>query len=171
MKIVVIVGPSGSGKTSLVVRLIAALKSRGLKVAAVKHCSHGFQLDVEGKDSWQHRQAGADVVALVGPGERAIIEKTEGPEDFRDLVATHLGKTDIVLIEAGEGFPGFKKIKVERQGFPDREEIPPEELLAVVSDEPRSSGGPVFRGSQAGELADFLIANLDDEKKMRGDER
>jgi len=63
------------------------------------------------------------------------------------------------------------KVKVERPGFPDREEIPPGELLAVVSDEPQPSRGPVFRGSQAGELADFLIANLDDEKSKRGDER
>jgi len=171
MKTVVIVGPSGSGKTSLVVRLIAEIKSRGLKVAAVKHCSHGFQLDVEGKDSWQHRKAGAEIVALVAPGERAIIEKTEGPEDFRDLIANRLGKADIVLIEGGEGFPGFMKIKVERPGFPDRENVPPEELLAVVSDEPRPSDGPVFRGSQAGELADFLIARLGDETNERGDLR
>ena len=48
MRIVSVVGFSESGKTRLIVRLIEELKGRGLRVAAVKRCSHGFSLDTEG---------------------------------------------------------------------------------------------------------------------------
>ena len=51
MRIVAVVGLSETGKTRLVVRLIEEFRRRGLRVAAVKRCSHGFSLDTEGKDS------------------------------------------------------------------------------------------------------------------------
>jgi molybdopterin-guanine dinucleotide biosynthesis protein B len=44
MKTVAFVGNSGSGKTRLIARLVPELKKRGLAVALVKHCSHGFDL-------------------------------------------------------------------------------------------------------------------------------
>ena len=51
MKIVAVVGFSESGKTRLVVRLIRELKRRGLRVSALKRCSHDFSLDTDGKDT------------------------------------------------------------------------------------------------------------------------
>ena len=56
---------SNSGKTTFLEKLIPALKSRGLRVAVIKHDGHDFQLDKEGKDSWRITQAGADVLNAV----------------------------------------------------------------------------------------------------------
>ena len=50
---------SGTGKTTLIERLLPALRSRGLRVAVVKHDGHRFDIDREGKDSWRFTQAGA----------------------------------------------------------------------------------------------------------------
>jgi molybdopterin-guanine dinucleotide biosynthesis protein B len=47
-------------QTSLIEQLVAELKRRGLSVAVIKHCSQGFSLDQEGKDSWRFKEAGAD---------------------------------------------------------------------------------------------------------------
>ncbi|CAN0549460.1 unnamed protein product, partial [Laminaria digitata] len=59
-----ITGWSGSGKTALIVRLIPELASRGYRVATVKHAHHAFDIDTPGKDSYQHREAGAVEVVV-----------------------------------------------------------------------------------------------------------
>ena len=52
--IVCVVGTSGVGKTHVMKGLVAELKKRGYRVATVKHSPHHIDLDVEGKDSWEH---------------------------------------------------------------------------------------------------------------------
>ena len=59
-----IVGWSGSGKTVLIARLIPLLMQRGLKVATLKHAHHSFEVDRQGKDSYEHRKAGASEVIV-----------------------------------------------------------------------------------------------------------
>ena len=56
---------SGTGKTTLVARLIAVAKSRGLTVGALKHDAHEFSIDRPGKDSYRFTEAGATVTGLV----------------------------------------------------------------------------------------------------------
>jgi molybdopterin-guanine dinucleotide biosynthesis protein B len=46
-------------------------------VAAIKHVAHDFDLDVPGKDSWEHSKAGSDCVVLSSPHKVAIIESVE----------------------------------------------------------------------------------------------
>jgi molybdopterin-guanine dinucleotide biosynthesis adapter protein len=163
MKIVAIAGPSQSGKTLLITRLIPEFRARGLSVAVIKHCGHGFCLDVEGKDSWKYGQAGARGVALVAPGEIAVLKKTDDPWDFRDLAGCYLSEADIVLVEGGKGVNGLKKVEVIRRGLEADAVVEREGLLAVVSDADSVADVPVFIPSQAAELADFLIANLAEE--------
>ena len=64
MKALGIAGWSGSGKTTLVLKLIPALRQRGVSVSTVKHAHHNFDVDKPGKDSWEHRQAGAREVLV-----------------------------------------------------------------------------------------------------------
>ena len=64
-----ITGWSGSGKTTLLVRLIPAMVARGLSVSTVKHAHHGFDVDRPGKDSYEHRRAGATEV-MIGSANR-----------------------------------------------------------------------------------------------------
>ena len=59
MKVFGLVGWSGSGKTTLLVNLIPELTARGLSVSTMKHTHHNFDIDRKGKDSYEHRAAGA----------------------------------------------------------------------------------------------------------------
>ena len=59
-----VVGWSGSGKTTLLKRVLPLLAGRGLRVTTLKHAHHEFDVDVPGKDSWEHRQAGASEVIV-----------------------------------------------------------------------------------------------------------
>ena len=63
-KVLGIVGWSGSGKTTLIIKLIPELNRRGLKVATLKHAHHNFDVDKPGKDSYEHRKAGASEVIV-----------------------------------------------------------------------------------------------------------
>lgn len=56
--IVSFVGKSNSGKTTLIERLIPQLIALGLRVGAIKHDAHDFEIDYPGKDSWRHGRAG-----------------------------------------------------------------------------------------------------------------
>src|SRR6201995_4254702 len=71
MKVLGIVGWSGSGKTTLITRLIPILRDRGVRVATLKHAHHAFDVDQPGKDSYEHRKAGA-VEVIVASSRRWV---------------------------------------------------------------------------------------------------
>lgn len=54
-----LVALSNTGKTTFLEKLIPALRVLGLSVGVVKHDSHDFELDHEGKDTFRLSQAGA----------------------------------------------------------------------------------------------------------------
>lgn len=103
MKIFGLAGWSGSGKTSLMVRLLPELVGRGLRVSTMKHAHHAFDVDTPGKDSFEHRQAGATEVLVTSANRWALMHEHRGAPEARmeDLVA-RMTPVDLLLIE------GFK---------------------------------------------------------------
>jgi molybdopterin-guanine dinucleotide biosynthesis adapter protein len=150
---------SRSGKTTLIEKIIAILKKRGLRVAVVKHASVGFDIDQPGKDSWRFQQAGADTVVLVGPGKMALMRKVEHeplPEEIDQLTAD----ADIVIYE------GFKKraknkIEVFRHDVSGARPLCMSDpsYLALVSDRPFTASIPQFDLNDAEGIAAFLLMN------------
>lgn len=148
---------SNSGKTTLIEKVIAILKARGLRVAVVKHASAGFDLDKPAKDSWRFQQAGADTVILVGPGKMAMmknIEQQPSPEDIEQLA----GDADIVIYE------GFKKdaknkIEVFRGSVSGDHPLSMTDpsYRALVSDSPCSVSIPQFDINDAEGVAAFIL--------------
>jgi molybdopterin-guanine dinucleotide biosynthesis protein B len=63
-KVIGLSGWSGSGKTTLLVKLIPLLAGRGLRIATLKHAHHAFDVDHPGKDSYEHRKAGASEIIV-----------------------------------------------------------------------------------------------------------
>ena len=147
---------SNSGKTTLIEKVVGILKSRGLRVAVVKHASKGFELDREGKDSWKFRKAGADAVVLVGPDQIAVMKKIDRqPED--DGLEKMIGHVDLVIKE------GFKKaggarIEVFRSGVSAEQPLCARDpsFLALVSDRSMDAGIPWFSLDDAEGVASFL---------------
>jgi molybdopterin-guanine dinucleotide biosynthesis protein B len=159
MKIVGVVGFSGTGKTRLIVRLIGELKRRGVRVCAVKRCSHGFALDTEGKDSADFTRAGADGVAMISPEGWAALGRPE-TVTARELGARLFPEADVVLIEGGKESQGWPRIEVLRAGLSEVPVSDPGELLAVVSDSPLPDGAvaPVFRPSETAGICDLILS-------------
>lgn len=114
--VVQVVGYKNSGKTTLVCRLVERLAARGLVVGTVKHDAHRFEMDVEGKDTWRHREAGARMVAISSEvmGRTCYLEERYTPlsemlERMRDM--------DVVLVEGFkmEGYPKLAMLRQEEQ--------------------------------------------------------
>jgi molybdopterin-guanine dinucleotide biosynthesis protein B len=109
MRVFGIVGRSGAGKTHLVVRLVRLATARGLRVATIKHAHHAFDVDQPGKDSYEHRAAGAQEVLVASSQRWALMHELRGaPEPtLQDLLA-RLSPCDLVLVE------GYKREVTER---------------------------------------------------------
>jgi len=110
--IIAVIGRSKSGKTTLVEYLISRLSKEGLKVGTIKHVHHkDFSINTEGKDTWRHSKAGAEVVVTVAPREIAVIKKLENSklqvEEIVDLLKNE--ELDLLILE------GFHSLMAKRK--------------------------------------------------------
>jgi molybdopterin-guanine dinucleotide biosynthesis protein B len=100
MRILGIAGYSGSGKTTLVKALLPVLTARGLDVSTVKHAHHAFDIDTPGKDSYEHRAAGARQVLISSERRWALVREHRGqPEPGLPDLLAKLDPADLVLVE------------------------------------------------------------------------
>lgn len=102
-------GWSGSGKTTLVKAVIPALIARGLSVSTIKHTHHNFDIDKPGKDSYEHRVAGASEVLITGASRWALLHENRGePEPSINDMLARMAPVDLVLIEGFKSYPHAK---------------------------------------------------------------
>ena len=80
--IVVICGVKNSGKTTLITKLIPKFTSLGYKVATIKHDGHDFDADVEGTDSYKHKQAGAYGTAVFSKNKFMVVKEQKETDEF-----------------------------------------------------------------------------------------
>jgi molybdopterin-guanine dinucleotide biosynthesis adapter protein len=155
-----LVGWSGSGKTTLIVQLIPLLIRRGLKIATLKHAHHGFDVDQPGKDSYEHRKAGASEVIV--SSSRRWVQMHENGEDAEATLAQLLARVstcDLVLVE------GFKserhpKMEVFRREVGKRALHPDDSrIVAIASDQGFPSARiPVVDINDIPAVADLVCA-------------
>ncbi|QGY05608.1 molybdopterin-guanine dinucleotide biosynthesis protein B [Methylobacterium mesophilicum SR1.6/6] len=114
MRVIGLAGWSGAGKTSLLVRAIPLLVARGVKVATLKHAHHDFDTDWPGKDSYEHRRAGASEV-LVSSGRRwaQVHELRDEREATLSQLLRRISPCDLVVVEGYKREP-IPKIEVHR---------------------------------------------------------
>jgi molybdopterin-guanine dinucleotide biosynthesis protein B len=150
---------SNSGKTTLIEKVVRILKTRGLRVAVIKHTSGGFELDRPGKDSWRFEQAGADSVVIAGAGRIALIRRMEGEPLLDDLIRV-AGDTDIVICE-GFKTNSINMIEVYRSGVsgPRPLCLNNTSYLALVSDRQFPATMPQFNLNDAEGVADFITSD------------
>jgi len=162
-RVVGVVGWRNSGKTRLVTALVAEFARRGLDVATVKHAHHRFDIDKPGKDSYEHRQAGARQVLVASDNRWALMteldQATRPP--LADLV-TKLADADIII---AEGFKGEPHPKIEVRRDPDVDPLSEQDpsIFAVATELPDT---PVARTAakvspdNISGIADMVAARL-----------
>jgi len=149
-----IVGRSQSGKTTLIEKLIPLLKGRGYRIGTIKHSHHIFDFDKAGKDSWRHKDAGADTVIVASPGKIAMIKDDD--QGTLDDLQQFFNDLDLVITE---GYKKENKPKIEVVRAARHEEVllkADRHLVAVVSDIDLKLKVPVFGLEDIDKLADFI---------------
>ena len=96
-------GWSGSGKTTLIKNLLPKLKKINISVSTIKHAHEGFDIDKTGKDSFIHREAGAQEVLISSSKRFALMANYIKKESSLTELIAKLTPVDLVLVE------GWKK--------------------------------------------------------------
>jgi molybdopterin-guanine dinucleotide biosynthesis protein B len=159
MRIIGLAGWSGSGKTTLLTKVLPRLIARGKRVSTLKHAHHAFDIDRPGKDSFEHRSAGATEVLVVSGNRWALMHELRGaPEPgLRELLGK-LSDVDLVLIE-GFKRQKFPKLEIHRaeNGKPL---LHPDDnwIVAIASDTLLPEAGvPVVDLNDIDRIADLLM--------------
>jgi molybdopterin-guanine dinucleotide biosynthesis adapter protein len=160
MRLIGLAGWSGAGKTTLLTKLIPELERRGLTVSTLKHAHHAFDIDQPGKDSFEHRRAGASEVLVASRGRWALVHELRGEaEPPLAVLLRRLSPVDLVIVE------GFKasahpKIEVHRaaNGRPFLFRETPN-VRAIATDVPIPDASvPVVHLDDIAAIADLALA-------------
>ncbi|MCL1880329.1 MAG: molybdopterin-guanine dinucleotide biosynthesis protein B [Actinomycetia bacterium] len=173
------IGRQNSGKTTLLEKLIAELCSRGLRVGTVKHHSHaGFEMDVAGKDSWRHVQAGSRYTVVAAPDKIGSVRQLTGELPVEQILAEMSAAArdasgaptlDVVLVEGyrSSSLPSVELVRAANPADAARSlDLSGARCVAVVTDIERiavqaaQAGLPTFGFEQIAALADFIAASL-----------
>jgi molybdopterin-guanine dinucleotide biosynthesis protein MobB len=156
--VISIVGKSKTGKTTLIEKLIAELKSRGYKIASIKHTLHTVDFDVPGSDTWRHMQAGSEAVVLSSDKSLMMIKKTSANGTVQDALNILGNDYDIIIVE---GFKESNLMKIEVHRKEKGTALPKlNNLLAIVTDEKLDSAVPQFSHSDTRALADLIQSKI-----------
>jgi molybdopterin-guanine dinucleotide biosynthesis protein B len=156
-----IAGWSGSGKTTLLTQLIPLLVQRGLKITTLKHAHHVFDVDQPGKDSYEHRKAGASEV-LVSSSRRWVQmhEVGNGAEATLPELLGRASPCDLILIE-GFKRERYPKLEVYRPAL-GKEPLHPNDrhIVAIATDAPLADSPlPVVDLNNVAAVADAVMSH------------
>jgi molybdopterin-guanine dinucleotide biosynthesis protein MobB len=154
---------SGTGKTTLLSQIIPLLKSRGLRVALVKHAHHSFDIDHPGKDSHILRKAGANEVVIASRHRIASVRETPGNQEEPRLIdilsIMKIDQLDLILVE-GFKMEDIPKVELHRKSL-NKPYLYPDDMniIALAEDSDIKVDRPGIESldlGQPGEIAEFV---------------
>ena len=152
--VVSIVGISKSGKTTFLEKLIRELKSRGYKVATIKHTHHDQSFDQPHKDSWRHIQAGSEATVLNSPNGVTMIKPVSQKLTI-DEIARLLGEDYDIILTEGFSRGDAPKIEVHRKEVGSLLRSA-KKRIAIITDEPLETRARQFSLEDIEGVADLL---------------
>ena len=93
--------------------MIRRFKDEGYRVGAIKHDAHDFDTDHPGTDTWRHRKAGADAIAITSQRRTAIVSEKHTP--LQELLQ-QMRTMDFVFVEGFKHEPYPKIVIVKKKG-------------------------------------------------------
>ncbi len=159
MQVYGVVGWKNNGKTGLMERLVREITDRGFSVSTVKHAHHRFDVDQKGKDSFRHREAGAEEVLLASSHRWVLMhELRDEDEPSLDTFLARMTPVDLVLVE---GYKRDTHAKIEAHRAETGQSLIAEDdptIKAIASDVPLDGmGRPVFALDDTRAIADFIL--------------
>jgi molybdopterin-guanine dinucleotide biosynthesis protein B len=163
MKLFGLAGWSGSGKTTLMKALLPELIGRGITVSTIKHAHHSFDVDQPGKDSYEHRRAGANEVMVASAQRWALMrELRDAAEPSLEALIARMAPVDLLLVEGFKRHP-HPKLEIHRPSNGKPLLCPGDpHIVAVASDLPLDRiAVPRLDLNDAPAIADFILRRLE----------
>ncbi len=153
LPILLVAGKRKSGKTTLIENLIPVFVKKGYRVATIKHDVHGFEIDIPGKDTFRHREAGARITIISSPDKVAMVEQRDKELDFEEILERFIEDVDLVIAEGYKSHP-YPKIEV----YDGKERIleGDENLIAVVGRNIKDEKIAVFDPEDYERIAEYV---------------
>ena len=159
--VVAVIGKKNCGKTTLIESLIPELIGLGYRVGTIKH-HHGSDIsfDQPGKDTWRHKQAGAEAVVLSSSKGLGLIRHTSREIPVQELVSLYFPDMDLVLTEGYKKEP-IPKVEIFRSAV-HSEPLPGPQgsLIARVSDVETDPDVLHFGLDESRALAQFIAEKI-----------
>ncbi|MBF0233154.1 MAG: molybdopterin-guanine dinucleotide biosynthesis protein B [Desulfamplus sp.] len=156
--VISIISKKRSGKTTFIVKLIPELKRRGYRVGTLKHDTHGFDIDHEGKDTYKHKQAGSETVVISSPWKISVIKDVRQELTVDEILESYFKDMDIVITE---GYKNANKPQIEifrssAHTSPIYRKGEKNSLMAVASDIVLDMDVPVYDINDIRGVADLI---------------
>ncbi|MDC0093847.1 molybdenum cofactor guanylyltransferase MobA [Alphaproteobacteria bacterium] len=156
-------GWSGSGKTTLSSKLIENFTKIGIKVGTLKHAHHKFDIDKQGKDSYNLRKAGARPMIISSKERFALIQENDESEEkslfemLEMFSKNPIKKCDIIIVEGykNENIPKlevYRSIIKKPLLFTEDKNI-----FAIASDSKIKASIPTFDLNNINSITDYII--------------
>lgn len=147
------VGHSNVGKTTLITKILQALTPK-YRVGYVKHDSHSFTMDHEGKDTYRAWEAGASQVLINDCNHAAMLS--------REHQTTGMIDCDFVFVE------GYKNSSMDKVVMGD-ETMTLDNVVAFVGTKKRPSlDRPYFHRDDVEGLVAFLLKHFQSRAPLYG---
>ena len=162
MRIFGFAGWSGSGKTTLIEQLIPRFVKQGLRVSLIKHAHHTFDVDHAGKDSYRHRQAGAQEILVTSSRRWVLMHELRGEAEpaFEEQVK-RISPCDLLLVEGFKHAP-IPKLEVWREQTGEGLLHPNDpHIVAVASDAKVETKLPLLDLNDVDGIAQFILKKLE----------
>jgi molybdopterin-guanine dinucleotide biosynthesis protein B len=163
MELFGLAGWSGSGKTTLMKALLPELIGRGVTVSTIKHAHHSFDVDQPGKDSYEHRRAGATEVLVASANRWALMHELRGDDEpGLDALVARMTAVDLLLVEGFKRHP-HPKLEIHRPSNGKPLLCPDDpHIVAVASDVPLAGLAlPRLDLNDVPAIADFILGRLE----------
>jgi molybdopterin-guanine dinucleotide biosynthesis adapter protein len=139
------------------------LSNQGLRVATLKHAHHSFDVDQPGKDSYEHRKAGASEV-IVSSARRWVLmhELGDSPEPTLAELLRRVSPCELVLVE-GFKTEHYPKLEVYRQSVGKPALYPSDtHIVGVASDQSLADAGvPVVDLNDVAAVGAFILGRAE----------
>ncbi|MFD2614795.1 molybdopterin-guanine dinucleotide biosynthesis protein B [Paenibacillus gansuensis] len=158
-----ITGYKNTGKTTLLCRIVALWKAKGIPAATIKHDAHEFQMDRNGSDTSQHQEAGAVWTAITSPRQTVILQS--GMADLAQLIL--LAPPETVILAEGFKHAPYPKLVMACSETDIRLANQLTGVTAIVAEAsfyrqqiavPTTT--PIFCRDQVEEISDHMLAEL-----------
>jgi len=142
-------------------RLVSEITGRGFTVSTIKHAHHVFDVDRPGKDSYRHREAGAEEVLVASGARWALMhELRDADEPPLEALLARMSPVDLILIEGYKRDSHFKVEAYRAETGAPLIALDDPTVKAIATNDVIEATQPILPLDDPKAIADFILGEV-----------